>query len=430
MDPHAAPLSKPAPGPALAPFRYPAFRAIWIANLFSNVGSLIQSVAAAWLMTELTSSHQLVALVLASNTVPIMLFGLFAGAIADNFDRRRVMLLAQSGMLVVSTVLAVASYEGLVGPASLLALTFAVGVGTALNSPAWQASVRLQVGPKDLPQAITLNSVSFNLARSAGPALGGLLISLWSVTAAFALNAFSYIGMIVVLMRWRPEAPTPARQPMLASIMTGLAYCADSAPLRKVLLRGLVLGFGLAGLQSLMPSTARDQLHGTEIDYGMLLAAFGIASVASALFVGRARARFGSENVVTAGALLFIAALSLMAEAESMAPALIAAMLGGFGWITVFTSLNVAMQLRSPETILGRCMSIYQAVTFGAMAVGSYFWGFVADQAGLSAAMHIASAWLALALVLRIVAPMPTREEGRVAVPDSRPSPEPSDDRS
>jgi MFS family permease len=412
-----APAANPS-GPdrpsALAPFRYPAFRAIWIANLFSNLGSLIQSVGAAWLMTELTKSHQLIALVQASTTLPIMLLGLFAGAIADNYDRRRVMLAAQIGMLVVSAVLAVLSWEGLLGPISLLALTFMVGAGTALNGPAWQASVRQQVGPRDLPQAITLNSVAFNLARSVGPALGGLLISLWSVTAAFAFNAVSYIGMIVVLSRWTPEASAPARQPMLASIATGLDYCARSPALRKVLLRGLVLGFGMAGYQSLLPSAARDLLHGDEIDYGLMLGVFGLASVFAAFRVGRLRQKFGSENVVTAGTLLFIAAMSGMAEAHSLALALPSAFLGGVGWIAALTSLNVAMQLRSPETILGRCMAIYQAITFGGMALGAYAWGALADFTDLPMAIHVASGWLALTLLLRFVAPMPTREEGRL----------------
>ncbi|MFM6829827.1 MAG: MFS transporter, partial [Novosphingobium sp.] len=227
---------KPSGG-SLAPFRYPAFRAIWTANLFSNIGSMIQSVGAAWLMTELTTSHVLVALVQASATIPILLLGMFAGAIADNYDRRRVMLAAQTGMLVVSAALAALAYTDQIGPLSLLALTLMVGMGTALNGPAWQASVRLQVARADLPQAISLNAISFNLARSVGPALGGILISLWSTSLAFALNAVSYLGMIVVLSRWRPESLPPMREPMLAAIGRGLRFCAGSSPIRKVLIR-------------------------------------------------------------------------------------------------------------------------------------------------------------------------------------------------
>ncbi|OZA36802.1 MAG: arabinose ABC transporter permease [Novosphingobium sp. 17-62-9] len=368
---------------ALAPFRYPAFRAIWTANLFSNIGAMIQSVGAAWLMTELTDSHVLVALVQASATIPILLLGLFAGAIADNFDRRRVMLAAQTGMLVVSAILATLSYTGNVGPWSLLALTLMVGMGTALNGPAWQASVRLQVGRADLPQAISLNAISFNLARSVGPALGGILISLWSTSLAFALNAVSYIGMIVVLMLWRPVATPPRREPMLAAIVRGLRFCAASPPILKVLARGLLIGFGV----------------------GSILTAFRIS---------RVRQRFGSEAVVTAATVIFAAALVLMASATSIPMAVAATFLGGMGWASTMTSLNVAMQLRSPEDILGRCLSIYQAITFGGMALGAWVWGALADATSLETALHGAAIWLIASLAMHFIAPMPTREEGRI----------------
>lgn len=407
-------------GGALAPFHYPAYRAIWTANLFSNIGSMIQSVGAAWLMTELTTSHVLVALVQASATIPILLLGVFAGAIADNFDRRRVMLAAQTGMLIVSGALAALAYTDNIGPWSLLALTLMVGMGTALNGPAWQASVRLQVAPADLPQAISLNAISFNLARSVGPALGGILISLWSTSLAFGLNAVSYVGMIVVLIQWRPEAPTPRREPMLAAIARGMRFCASSSPIRKVLIRGLAMGVGAAGFQALMPSIARDMLNGSELDYGLMLGAFGIGSIITALWVSKARRRFGSEAVVTAATLAFAAALLLMAAAVNVPMAVAASFVGGMGWVSAMTTLNVAMQLRSPDDILGRCLSIYQAVAFGGMALGAWAWGTVADIASLPTALHAAAGWLVLTLALHFFAPMPTREEGRIdGVPDT-----------
>ena len=207
--PPAAP-AQTALGCALAPFRFPAFRTIWLANFTSNIGSMIQSVGAAWLMTDLTTSHQLVALVQASSTTPIMLLGVFAGAVADNYNRPRVMLVAQCGMLAASALLAGLAWSGRLGPWSLIGFTLAVGCGTALNGPAWQASVRQQVGPGDLPQAISLNTIAFNLARSVGPALGGLLIAATSPAAAFGLNALSYVAPIAVLLRWRPAHPAQA----------------------------------------------------------------------------------------------------------------------------------------------------------------------------------------------------------------------------
>jgi MFS family permease len=403
------------PGAPLAPFRHPAFRAIWTANLFSNIGAMIQSVGAAWLMTELTPSHLLIALVQASATIPIMLLGLFAGAIADNHDRRKVMLAAQCGMLAVSALLAVLTFADAIGPLSLLALTLAVGAGTALNAPAWQASVRAQVAPEDLPQAISLGAISFNLARSVGPALGGGLIALWSPALAFAINAVSYLAMIVVLVWWTPPHWSPTRTPMLAGITQGISYCRRSPPIRKVLLRGLVFGFGAAGYQALLPSIARDRLDGSEIDYGLLLAAFGIGSVAVALWVSRLRQRFGSETVVAAATAAFVVAQLGLTAAESLLAALPATLLAGAGWVAAMTSLNVAMQLRSPEAILGRCLSLYQAVTFGGMALGAWGWGWLADAQGLQFALVGSALWLAVTLVaLNRLAPMPRRNEGRL----------------
>ncbi len=403
------------PGGVLAPFRYPAFRAIWSANLASNLGSMVQSVGAAWLMTDLTRSHLLIALVPASNTLPIMLFAVFAGAIADNYDRRTVMLSAQIGMLVVAALLAVTSWMKLVSPAVLLLFTLAIGIGTALNGPAWQASVRLQVGMRDLPQAISLNTISFNLARSVGPAFGGLLISLWDVSFAFAINAMSYLFMISVLWRWRPELPPPARRPILPAIAVGLRFCAGSVPIRKVLLRGLAVGFGFSAYQALVPSLVRGQMHGTEIDYGLMLGMFGIGSVASALFVSMARRRWGAEAVTGAAMLTFAIGQSLLAESHTLAFGLFAALVAGLGWVTALTSTNVAMQMRSPEDILGRCLSIYQAVTFGGMALGAWSWGMIADWRGTTFALHAAGAWLVGTLILlRIFAPMPTPSEGRI----------------
>jgi MFS family permease len=397
-----------APGGALAPFRVPAFRAIWIANLASNLGAMIQSIGAAWLMTELTDSHRLIALVQASTTIPIMLFGVFAGAIADNFDRRRVMLSAQCAMLLVSAVLALVTWLGAITPGILLACTLAVGTGTALNSPAWQASVRQQVGTRDLPQAISLNTISFNLGRSVGPALGGVLISLWGVALAFALNAVSYVAMIVVLLRWRPVAAPRARQAMLAAIRAGVGFCFGTLAIRRLMLRGLALGFGFAGWQGLVPSVARNQLGADEFGFGLILGAFGIGSIAAALVVSGARRRWGGEPIYTAGVGAAVVAMAVLARVDSVTYALPAALLAGAAWVTTLTGLNVAVQMLAPETILGRSLSIYQAATFGGMALGAWSWGSVADWLGLPVALYGAALWLAVTLAaLRILAPMP-----------------------
>lgn len=412
------PPPQQAPGGIFAPFRYPAFRAIWIANLWSNMGSQVQSVGAAWLMTDLSHSHRMVALIQASTTIPIMLIGVPAGAIADNFDRRRVMLAAQTGMLVAAALLALSTWQGVVTPWLLLAFTLAIGIGTALNSPAWQASVRQQVDRADLGQAISLNTISFNLGRSVGPALGGLLISLWDVGLAFALNAVSFIGMILVLWRWKPGVPPPERRPMLPAIAEGLRHCFGTGPLRRVLVRGAAAGFGIAGYQALVPAVVRDQLGGGEMAFGLMLGAFGIGSIAAAFVVSPARRRFGSEAVLSASTLAFVLAQFVLAEAHSLAQALPATLIAGAGWVSALTSLNIAMQARAPEHILGRCLSIYQAITFGGMALGAWAWGLAADWRGLPFALHAAGLFLLLSWpVLARFAPMPRPDEGRIAAP-------------
>lgn len=377
------PPPQQAPGGIFAPFRYPAFRAIWIANLWSNMGSQVQSVGAAWLMTDLSHSHRMVALIQASTTIPIMLIGVPAGAIADNFDRRRVMLAAQTGMLVAAALLALATWQGVVTPWLLLAFTLAIGIGTALNSPAWQASVRQQVDRADLGQAISLNTISFNLGRSVGPALGGLLISLWDVGLAFALNAVSFIGMIMVLWRWKPGVPPPERRPMLPAIAEGLRHCFGTGPLRRVLVRGAAAGFGIAGYQALVPAVVRDQLGGGEMAFGLMLGAFGIGSIAAAFVVSPARRRFGSEAVLSASTLAFVLAQFVLAEAHSLVQALPATLIAGAGWVSALTSLNIAMQAR-----------------------------------GLPFALHAAGLFLLLSWpVLARFAPMPRPDEGRIAAP-------------
>lgn len=408
---------KAQPGTAIGPFRSRAYREIWSANLTSNIGSMIQSVAAAWLMTELTTSHVLVALVQASVTMPIMLFGLFAGAIADRQDRRKVMLAAQGGMLVISGVLASLAWLGSVTPWILLAMTLGIGIGTALNAPAWQASVRHQVAKEDLPQAIALNSIAFNIARSVGPALGGLLIGIFNIALAFTINSVSYIAMILALLRWRPDfTPPERREGMMAAIGRGLSHCARTSALRRIILRGFAIGLGIAAYQALVPLVTREQLHGSEGDFGLLLGAFGMGSISTALVVRKALRRWGPEAVVTIASLVIAVSLLGLSQAHSIPQALALTFLTGTGWTGSMTSLNVAMQLRSPDEILGRCMATFQATTFGGMALGAWAWGMLSDRLGLPMTLEIAAGWLIASLVFaRLFGPMPARGEGHVA---------------
>jgi len=401
-----------------SPFSYPIYRNVWIANLLSHMGAIIQTVGAAWLMTDLSHSHRMVALVQASTTIPLAVFGIFSGAFADSYDRRKIMLYAQIGMFVFSCLLCLLTWQGLITPWLLLFLTLAIGMGTAINSPAWQTSVRMMVPRTILPQAISLNSIAFNVGRSVGPGLGGLLISIFSVSAAFVFNAVSYLGMITVLWRWKPEAPARRRQPMLPAIAEGLRLCATEQTMRRILARGLAFGIGTAGYQGLIPSVVRDQLHGSELQYGLLLCSFGIGSITAAFFMPAARRRWGSELVVTLATLTLASAQIVLAHSRNVIEAVPATMLAGAGWVSVMTTLSIAIQFRVPDRFLGRCLSINQMATFGGWSFGAWLWGAVADQWSLPGALNGAALFLIASLiVLRVVAPLPKRGEGRIGDP-------------
>ena len=410
---------------AFAPFRWPAFRMIWIANLVSALGSMIQSIAAAWLMTDLTDSHLLVALVQASIVIPVLFIGVFAGVLADNYDRRKVMLGANLGMAAVSAVLAALAWLEVVAPWSLLLMTLLIGCGFALNGPAWQASVRLQVPHEDLPQAISLNSIAFNMARSVGPAIGGVLLSLSGPKLAVTVNALSYALMIAVMLRWRPRATGRRdKHAVFPAIGAALRFCANSSPIRRVLARGFAFGLGATGYQALIPLVVREQVGGNATDFGLVLGAFGVGSVLTALWIGPARRRLGPETIVSGAMAVSALSLAGLAWSASVPQAMAASLFAGGGQVAALTSLNVSMQLRSPEEILGRCLAIFQALAFGGFAVGSWVWGMVSDAAGLLPALLGGALWLLVALiVLRVLAPMPRIGEGTVTPELSGPAP-------
>jgi len=394
------------------------FRRIWVANLTSGLGSMIQMVAAAWLMTELTSSHLLVALVQASVTIPVLLLGIFAGVIADNYDRRTVMMLANTGMLVLSAALAVMAWTDALDPWSLLFFTMAIGAGFALNGPSWQASVRQMVPRGDLPQAISLNTIAYNTARTVGPALGGVLLSIWGPSVAFTINALSYVLLITILLRWRPPSTARSSKHRIgAAIGAGLRFAAGNSPIRRVLARALAFGIGAIGFQALLPLVAREQLGGTAVGFGLMFGSFGIGSVITAVWIAGARRRFGPEAIVSVATIVAALAAALLAVASSMPLAMVAGFLAGCGHVSAMTSLNVSIQMRSPDELLGRSLSIFQAMIFGGMALGAATWGTLSDLLDLRGSLLASAAWLLLSLVvLRRLAPMPRIGEG-VATP-------------
>ncbi|TIO20697.1 MAG: MFS transporter [Mesorhizobium sp.] len=394
---------------ALAPFRHGIFRAVWSASLVSNFGGLIQGVGAAWMMTTIATSSYQVALVQASTTLPIMLFALVAGAIADSFNRRKVMLVAQSFMLVVSALLTVFTWFGWMTPWTLLAFTFLIDSGTALNSPSWQASVGDMVPRAKVPAAIALNSMGFNITRSVGPAIGGIIVAAAGAAAAFAANAISYIGLIVVLFRWKPEVPAPTlpRESLGAAMGAGLRYVAMSPNIGKVLARGFAFGFSAGAVLALLPLVARDVVKGDALTYGIMLGAFGIGAVGGALISVRLRQLLSSETMVRAAFAGFALCAFNAAVSDNAWQTSAGLLIGGACWVIALSHFNVTVQMSTPRWVVGRVLSIYQTATFGGIALGSWIWGVVADAHGAETALMVAAVTMLVGGGIGLIVPLP-----------------------
>jgi MFS family permease len=391
-----------------APFRQPIFRAIWLANLVANFGGLIQAVAASWLMTTIAASPDMIALVQASTTLPVMLFSLAAGAISDNYDRRLVMLTAQGFMFAASTALAALAWFGLIGPWLLLTFTFLVGCGVALNNPAWQSSVGDMVPREDIPAATVLNSAGFNLARSVGPALGGLIVATAGAAVAFVLNAMSYVAVIAVLARWRPVRPARLlpRETMGIAMSAGLRYVASSPNILSVILRGFAFGFGAIVILALLPLIARDLVKGGPLTFGILLGAFGVGAVLGALLSARLRRTLVAERQVRATFAVFAAAAALAAVSPIWLT-MLALCAAGACWVLTLSTFNAIVQLSAPRWVVGRAVALYQMATFGGMAGGSWMWGWLTLHGGIEQALFAAAGALVVGGALGLRFPLP-----------------------
>ncbi|WP_292636025.1 MFS transporter [Mesorhizobium sp.] len=351
-------------------------------------------------------------MVQASTTLPIMLFALVAGAIADSFDRRKVMLVAQTFMLVVSVLLTLFTYSGLITPWTLLAFTFLIDSGTALNSPSWQASVGDIVPRNKVPAAVALNSMGFNLTRSVGPAIGGIIVAAAGAAAAFAANAVSYIGLIVVLARWKPDVPvsTLPRESLGAAMGAGLRYVAMSPNIGKVLVRGAAFGFSAGAVLALLPLVARDVVKGDALTYGIMLGAFGIGAVGGALISVRLRQLLSSETMVRCAFAGFAVCAFNAAVSQHAWQTSLGLLVGGACWVIALSHFNVTVQMATPRWVVGRVLSVYQTATFGGIALGSWIWGVVADAHGAEAALIAASVAMLAGGAIGLLLPLPQQQ--------------------
>lgn len=388
---------------AFAPFAIPAFALLWTATLISNLGTWMHDVGAGWLMTTMSPSPAVVALVQTATTAPIFLFALFAGALADRVDKRRYLLLINAVLAVIIAAMALIVAIEMMTPLLLLAFTFLIGTGAAFMAPAWQAIVPSLVPRDNLQPAIALNSMGINVARAIGPALAGFLIASISLAAPFMLNAASHLVIIAALFFWRAP-PAPERkfppEPLFGSMITGLRHARYNAALKATLLRSFGFFLFASAYWALLPLVARNLEGGGAELYGLLLGAVGVGAVTGAFLLPPIRKRVDMNRLVAIGTGVTALAMVLLGSARDPVFALPAAFLGGFGWICVLTSLNVSAQTALPNWVRARGLAIALMVFFGCMAVGSAIWGQLAANTSTGTTLMVAASGAILAIPL------------------------------
>ncbi len=404
------PIARPS---AWGPLRQPLFLALWLAALASNLGTWMQEVGEAWLMTELSPSPLMVALLQTADSLPLFLLALPAGALADAVDRRRLLLVTQLWMTIAAGTLGVLTLFEWTNAWMLLTFVFLLGIGAALSMPAWQAVTAEVVPRSDLPAAVTLNSVGFNVARAAGPALGGLVVASIGAGAAFLFNAASFLGVIVVVYQWRRphRASVLPAERVAGAMRAGWRYVQHAPSLRAVLVRTAAFILGASGLWAMLPIVARSELGVGAFGFGALLGCLGAGAVFGAAVLPRLRGRLSADGLAAAGTLLFAGVTAVLAFVRQYEVLCAALALGGVAWIALMSSLNVAAQTVLPGWVRARGLAVYLLVFQGGMALGSLLWGTVAQHFDIPTALSAAALAMVLGLATMFLYPLPRTED-------------------
>jgi len=388
---------------AWAPFGHTAFAVVWTATVISNVGTWMYNAASSWLMTSLDANPLVVSLVQVATALPMFLFAVPAGALADIVDKRRFLLIVEVVTTLFSALIAAIVWLGAVTPGILLAFTFLLGTASALVAPAWQSIVPLLVARQNLAPAVAANSVGINISRAVGPALGGLIISAAGIAVPFWINALSNLGIVAALLWWRAPQSPPHRLPaerFIAAIRTGFRHARHNRHLTATLARALAFFIFASAYWALLPLVARNQIaSGPEI-YGALLGAIGAGAVAGAFALPWLKVKLGPDRLVAAGTLGTALTLVAFGLAHETLLGLVASALAGVSWIAVLANMNVSAQVALPDWVRGRGLAIFVTVFFGAMSVGSALWGELAAIVGLPAAHFVAAAGAVLVVPL------------------------------
>ncbi len=377
---------------------------LWGTWLAANISMWMNDVAAAWMMTSLTTSPIWVALVQTASTLPVFLLGLPSGALADILDRRRYFIITQFWLAGTAVVLCVAVLLDVITPPLLLALTFANGIGLAMRWPIFSALIPEVVPRPQLPTALALNGVAMNASRIIGPLVAGALIASAGTAYVFVLNAVLSVFSGFVIMRWRREhSPSPlGRERLLSAMRVGMQFVSQSARLRSVFVRVALFFLHSTALLALLPLLARRLVGGDAGTFTLLLASMGAGAITVVMLLPQIRRFLSGNRLVMTGTLLQSFATLVMAFAPNVYVAVPAMFLGGMAWLCTANSLSVSAQMALPDWVRARGMSMYQMAIMGGSALGAALWGQVATVSSLTVSLLIAAVTGSVAMFLAI----------------------------
>jgi MFS family permease len=408
MDTAEKQLTVPGSSSLWRPLRASTFRNLLIADVVSDVGTFMQNVGAAWLMVSLGAGPIYVALTQTAASLPYFLLALPAGSAGDIFDRRKLVLATELWMLVVAFLLAVFTIAGLMSPWLLLALTFALSAGDALETPTWRAILPELVPKEDIAAASALNGIEFNLARAVGPALAGMIITAAGVAAAFVANFVSFFGVILVVARWKRPVhkwSAPAES-FSGATVAAIRYVRNSPAILTVLLRTGVVMFFSSPLFALLPAVARS-VNKTAIGYGLLLGCFGFGAIAGAFAMQAARARWSTEIVVSAGVAILGLVMVAISGLHSLSTLAAVMLIGGAAWVVFISLISALVQNLAPDWVRARVLAIFILVYQGSYALGTLVWGAVAQRASVRTALVFAGIGTIATIAVAVFAKLP-----------------------
>src|ERR1700754_1164288 len=385
----------------LAPMGVPAFRTIWVGNLLTNLGMWAQSVAVAWVIAAAHAGPIMVAMVQVASTAPLVVLLIAAGVLADNYDKRTIMLVGQVVEMSGAIFLTVLAFLGYLDPTALILAVLWISIGGAITEPAWQAAVGEQVPRNMVSSAVLLNGVNYNAARAVGPALGGLMLSFLAPSWVFLVGSLSYIGLLAGLWWWRHTVPQRTLPPegIREGVVAAIRFTWNSTVTRLAMLRSFMFGFGASVIWALLPLVTRERHDGSCALYGYMLCTLGVGAILGSVVVARLRQWMGSSRLISAAGAVLSVTLLLLAYAGPLEVLLPALAVAGACWIAALTEYSANVQILVPDWVKGRALALYQTALYAGLAIGSFLWGHLAETMGVSGAI-LSAAIVSMASVL------------------------------